>query len=98
MAEKPKRFMFDLGDDDRAALEAARIKFGHRSGAEMLRALIRSTIPPTKQERDAFANAAMKEMLGKLFLGPQPKAVAVPVDIPLITRKAHKPHPKPGKR
>jgi hypothetical protein len=55
------RMIFDLTDDDRAALEVIRQRSGHRSQAETLRELIRSvkTLSDRATEEDAKRGAAV---------------------------------------
>jgi hypothetical protein len=67
------RFVVTLSEEQRALLEAQRVKFGHRSLADALRGLIDSTAPTPEAEREHYVKEAVREALSKTYMGSRLK-------------------------
>lgn len=96
------RMIFDLTDEDRAALEAHRVRLGCRSHAGTLRALIRGNISSRRFE-DFYPNLADADNsttteLSPAQIGQRELVKIIPLDVPIFARKAFNPQPKTGKK
>ena len=94
----PKK-LFELSDEDVAALERLRARRGLRSHVDVVRELIRQA-----DGGDAMATAepskprpSLSHGRGKTVVAPA-KREHVSVAAPVLQRKAFNPQPKPGKR
>jgi hypothetical protein len=89
------RMIFDLTDEDRALLEAHRIRMGKRSHAEALRALIRGPGPSRAAEKIA-AGLADATQIAKG--AADPATYKSTVTVPLAGTFTRKPYQKGRKK
>lgn len=106
------RLLFDLTDDDRALLEAHRVRLGLRSHAETLRSLIRrsgkvlaaTAVGPI--ERGDLVTLRDEPIVAGIRQAPIwregpvthiPHVQPVHVEVPILARKTFNPQPKRGK-
>jgi hypothetical protein len=95
------RMIFDLTEEDRAALERIRITRGLRSHAETLRAMIRGEDGQPAMVEPPAPRPSFSHGRSKTVLAPAKRERTVPaahVDVPVYEAKPFNPQPKTGKK